>query len=302
MKTYLDQVRFILENGITIPSEDERTKTGTLSVFGLNAYGLPSLYNMEHTHPVVTDKYTHLRGVVTELLWFISGQTNIQPLLREKCRIWSQWPHQKFVQETGEAVSLAEFEQRVLDDDAFALRYGDIGPCYGKQWRKWEDPEKGTVHDQLQTIIQTLKTDPCNRGLIMSGWNVADLSKMALRPCHTLYQFRGTPDGYLDLILYQRSADMFLGVPFNVASAALLNRMVAQCAGLKARNLIHYLGDAHIYLNHIEQTQKMLAQGQGKQPILHLDPSITDIDGFTSASVRFEGYEHGGKIPAPVAV
>jgi len=300
--TYLRQVLYVLEHGDLIPAASERTGTGTISIFGLQGCGLPSIYDQTNSHPVVTAKYTHLPSVVTELFWFLGGHTNIRGLLERKCRIWSEWPHRRYVQETRDDIDIRTFEARILADEAFAERYGDIGPCYGRQWRRWADPVRGTVHDQLAAVIEGLKRNPCDRGLIMSGWNVADLSQMALRPCHTLYQWRGTPDGQLDLVLYQRSADMFLGVPFNIASAALLNAMVAQCAGMKARRVVHYIGDAHIYQNHIAQVRQMLGNRPMKAPTLVLDPSITDIDGFTADSVAFEGYTHHGRIAAPVAI
>ncbi|MCE2580211.1 thymidylate synthase [Komagataeibacter sp. FNDCR1] len=273
----------------------DRTGVGTRSLFGAS-YS----YDISTHFPLVTTKFVPLRLVMAELFWFLSGCTNIRPLLEQNCHIWSEWPHDKYVRETGDVISIQEFESRILGDDAFAARWGDLGPVYGHQWRSWEGAN-GQVFDQVSEIIRMLKARPYDRGIIMSGWNVADLGKMALRPCHTLYQWKGWEDGTLDCVLYQRSGDAFLGVPFNIASATLLTHMLAKVTGHRPGRLTHHFADLHIYDNHVDQVNLQLGREPYELPRLRLD-NVERFEDFTPAHVHLEGYRHHPAIKAPVAV
>jgi thymidylate synthase len=264
MKPYLDLMRHVLEHGA---KKDDRTGTGTLSVFGWQMR-----YNLAEGFPLVTTKKCHLRSIIHELLWFLQGDTNIRYLKENGVSIWDEW----------------------------ADGNGNLGPVYGHQWRNWPKPDGGTI-DQISEVVKTLKSNPDSRRIIVSAWNVADLDKMALAPCHAFFQFY-VADGKLSCQLYQRSADIFLGVPFNIASYALLTLMMAQVTGLKPGDFIHTLGDAHLYLNHLDQTREQLSRAPRPLPTMTLNPDVKDILGFRFEDFTLSGYDPHPAIKAPVAV
>ncbi len=264
MQQYLDLLQHILDTGA---SKTDRTGTGTLSCFG---YQLR--FDLSKGFPLVTTKKLHLKSIVYELLWFLRGETNIQWLKEHGVSIWDEW----------------------ADAD------GDLGPVYGKQWRSWEGADGQTV-DQITQLIEQIKKTPDSRRLIVSAWNVADLPKMALMPCHTIFQFY-VADGKLSCQLYQRSADVFLGVPFNIASYALLTLMVAQVCGLQPGEFIHTFGDVHLYNNHLEQARLQLTREPYPLPVMKLNPAVKDIFGFRFEDFTLENYQSHPPIKAKVAV
>jgi len=264
MKQYLDLMRLARDTGVT---KTDRTGTGTRSIFGHQMR-----FDLADGFPLVTTKKLHLKSIVHELLWFLAGDTNIAYLKANGVSIWDDW----------------------------ADANGDLGPVYGHQWRSWPAPD-GTKIDQIRNLLEQIKNNPDSRRLIVSAWNVADVDHMALPPCHCLFQFY-VADGKLSCQLYQRSADIFLGVPFNIASYALLTMMVAQVTGLKPGEFIHTFGDAHLYLNHLEQADKQLQREPKKLPVMHINPDVTSLFDFTYDDFRLEGYEAHPHIAAPVAV
>lgn len=264
MKQYLQLMRHVREHGVEKP---DRTGTGTLSVFGYQMR-----FDLSEGFPVVTTKKLHLRSIIHELLWFLKGDTNIAYLKENGVSIW----------------------------DAWADEQGDLGPVYGYQWRNWPAPD-GRHLDQIKQVIEQIRHNPDSRRLIVSAWNVADLDKMALAPCHAFFQFY-VADGKLSCQLYQRSADIFLGVPFNIASYALLTMMVAQVCGLQAGDFVHTFGDAHLYLNHLQQADEQLARAPYNLPTLRINPAIKDLFAFTYDDFELTGYQSHPHIKAPVAV
>lgn len=293
MRQYLDLLKHVLENG---EAKTDRTGTGTLSTFGHQAR-----YPLSPGFPLLTTKKVHFRSVLGELLWFVSGDTNIRSLLARGVTIWSDWPHARYVKETGDAVGLKEFEARILADEGFAARWGDTGGSYSKQWRRWQTPEGGEI-DQLAGVVRLLKGDPSSRRVILCAWNPADVDRCSLPPCHSFWQWGVSPSGRLHCHLYQRSADLFLGVPFNIASGALLTLMLAQVCGLEPGDLVHSFGDLHIYSNHMDQVREQLGREPRALPRLRIDPSVTDIDAFREEHFSLEGYDPWPAIKAPVAV
>jgi thymidylate synthase len=264
MKPYLDLMRHVLERGTR---KDDRTGTGTLSVFGWQMR-----YDLAAGFPLVTTKKCHLRSIIHELLWFLQGDTNIAYLKENGVSIWNEWADEN----------------------------GNLGPVYGHQWRSWPKPDGGTI-DQIGEVVKTLKTNPDSRRIIVSAWNVADLPKMALAPCHAFFQFY-VADGKLSCQIYQRSADIFLGVPFNIASYALLTLMMAQVTGMKPGDLVHTLGDAHLYLNHLDQAREQLSREPRPLPTMTLNPEVKDIFTFRFEDFTLTGYDPHPAIKAPVAV
>ncbi|OJY60172.1 thymidylate synthase [Thiobacillus sp. 0-1251] len=264
MKPYLDLMRHVLEHGT---KKDDRTGTGTLSVFGWQMR-----YDLAAGFPLVTTKKCHLRSIIHELLWFLQGDTNIKYLKENGVSIWDEW----------------------------ADEHGNLGPVYGHQWRSWPKPDGGTI-DQISEVVKTLKSNPDSRRIIVSAWNVADLDRMALAPCHAFFQFY-VADGKLSCQLYQRSADIFLGVPFNIASYALLTMMMAQVTGLKPGDFVHTLGDAHLYLNHLDQAREQLSRDPRPLPTMTLNPEVKDIFAFRFEDFTLSGYDPHPAIKAPVAV
>ena len=264
MKQYLDLMRHVLENGA---EKSDRTGTGTRSVFGHQMR-----FDLSQGFPLVTTKRLHLKSIVHELLWFLAGDTNVAYLRENGVTIWDEW----------------------ADAD------GDLGPIYGVQWRSWPAPD-GRRIDQLAMVIEQLREEPESRRHVVSAWNPADIPHMALAPCHALFQFY-VADGRLSCQLYQRSGDLFLGVPFNIASYALLTHMVAQVTGLEVGDFVHTLGDAHLYLNHLDQAREQLTREPRALPELRLDPACRSIDAFEPASVQVVGYDPHPAIRAPIAV
>ena len=264
MDAYLDLMRHILEHGA---EKGDRTGTGTKSVFGYQMR-----FDLGKGFPMVTTKKLHLPSIVHELLWFLKGDTNVSYLQENGVRIWNEWADEN----------------------------GDLGPVYGKQWRKWETKD-GRIIDQVKQAIETIKTNPNSRRIIVSAWNVGELEDMALMPCHAFFQFH-VADGKLNCQLYQRSADVFLGVPFNIASYALLTHMMAQVCGLEAGDFVHTLGDAHLYNNHLDQARLQVSREPMPLPTLKLNPEIEDIDEFTYADIEVVGYSHHPHIKAPISV
>lgn len=264
MKQYQDLMRRVLEEGT---KKEDRTGTGTLSVFGHQMR-----FDLAKGFPVITTKKLHLRSIIHELLWFLQGDTNIQYLKDNGVRIWDEWADEN----------------------------GNLGPVYGHQWRSWPTPSGETI-DQISNLVHQIKTNPDSRRLIVSAWNVADVDKMALPPCHCLFQFY-VADGKLSCQLYQRSADIFLGVPFNIASYALLTLMLAQVCNLRPGEFVHTFGDAHLYTNHLEQTKLQLTREPHKLPEMHLNPHITDIFDFKYEHFELVDYEAHPHIKGAVAV
>ena len=292
MRQYLDLMQHVLDNGA---KKEDRTGTGTLSVFGHQMR-----FDLSEGFPLLTTKKVFLKGIIHELLWFLAGDTNIKYLVDNGVGIWNEWPHAYYIKATGEDIALADFVERIREDAAFAEKWGGIGPGYGYQWRSWPMPDGGHV-DQIKQVVEQIKHSPDSRRMIVSAWNVAEVDNMALPPCHTLFQFY-VADGKLSCQLYQRSADIFLGVPFNIASYALLTMMMAQVCGLQPGDFVHTLGDAHLYSNHLEQTRLQLSRETYPLPKMRINPEVNDIFGFTFEDFELVGYEHHPPIKAPVAV
>lgn len=311
---YLDLCQQILDEG---DFKGDRTGTGTYSHFGAQLR-----FDLSQGFPLLTTKKVPFGLIKSELLWFLHGDTNIQYLLKHRNHIWDEWAFERYVNSseyTGPDMTnfgqrrlsdpefakvyheqMAKFDQQVLEDDDFASKFGNLGNVYGSQWRAWKT-SKGDTIDQLGDVIEQIKTNPNSRRLIVSAWNPEDVPTMALPPCHTMYQFY-VNDGKLSLQLYQRSADMFLGVPFNIASYALLTHLIAQVCGLQVGNFIHTFGDAHIYTNHIDQIHKQLSRTPRPAPKLWLNPDIKDVFDFEMDDIKVLDYDPYPAIKAPVAV
>jgi len=264
MRVYLELMRRVLDEGV---AKSDRTGTGTISLFGAQMR-----FDLREGFPLVTTKRLHLKSIIHELIWFLQGDTNIAYLKENGVSIWDEWADAK----------------------------GNLGPVYGQQWRSWAAPD-GRVVDQISDVLQEIRRNPDSRRLIVSAWNPADIPKMALAPCHCLFQFY-VQNGRLSCQLYQRSADLFLGVPFNIASYALLTHMMAQATGLEVGDFVHSFGDVHLYSNHIEQAKLQLSRDPKPLARLKLDPSVTDLFAFRAEHVSIEDYQYHPAIKAPVAV
>ncbi len=264
MKQYLDILDRILKEGV---KKEDRTGTGTLSIFGTQ-----SRYNLDDGFPLLTTKKLHLKSIIYELLWFLRGDTNVRWLQEHGVRIWNEWADEN----------------------------GELGPVYGHQWRAWPDYKGGTI-DQIKNVLRQIRETPDSRRMIVNAWNVAEVDSMALPPCHTMFQFY-VADGRLSLQLYQRSADTFLGVPFNIASYALLLQMMAQVTGLKAGEFIHTTGDTHLYLNHLDQARLQLTRTPRPLPVMKINPDVKDLFSFRYEDFQLEGYDPYDHIKAEVSV
>ncbi|EFQ5576018.1 thymidylate synthase [Listeria monocytogenes] len=314
MKQYLDLEKYVLENGT---QKGDRTGTGTISTFGYQMR-----FDLQEGFPIMTTKRVPFKLVVSELLWFLHGDTNIRYLLQHNNNIWNEWAFERFVKSDdykGEDMTdfglraerdpafkevyqaeMEKFKTRILEDEAFANKYGELGNIYGKQWREWRTSQGETI-DQLADLIEMIKTNPNSRRLIVSAWNPEDIPNMALPPCHSLFQFY-VADGKLSCQLYQRSADIFLGVPFNIASYALLTHLIAREVGLEVGEFIHTMGDAHLYNNHIEQVKEQLSRTPHKLPKLVLSDKPATIFDFDVADISLDGYNPDPAIKAPISV
>ncbi|EAQ02796.1 Thymidylate synthase [Pseudooceanicola batsensis HTCC2597] len=291
---YLDLLSQVLENG---DERTDRTGVGTRSIFG----AMVRFDLSEDTVPILTTKRVYWKTAVKEMLWFLTGGTNIQPLLRENVRIWTDWPLATYRRETGEDIGQDVFEQRILEDDAFAARWGELGPVYGKQWRRWLGSD-GKEHDQIADLVRTLRENPASRRMLFHGWNVAELGGMALPPCHMVYQYHVTTDGRLNCLLFQRSADLLLGAPFNYVGATSLQLMLAQQAGLRPGELVWVGGDVHLYLNHLDQAREQMSREPRPLPRMRLLRQAESIDGYRIEDFEVEGYAPHAAIRAEVAV
>ena len=296
---YLALLRDILKNG---KYKDDRTKTGTKSVFGRQLR-----YDLSKGFPLLTTKKVFLKGIIYELLWFLKGQSNIKYLVDNGVHIWDEWPYKQYKSKVknqkSKVLSQEQFVEKIKKDSAFANKWADLGPVYGVQWRKWKKG-KGEI-DQIKDVIEQIKKNPVSRRLIVTAWNPAETEEIinmgGLPPCHTLFQFY-VNGGRLSCQLYQRSADVFLGVPFNIASYALLLMMIAQVTGLKAGELVHTFGDVHIYSNHIKQVRQQLKRKPRKLPKVFINPKVKDINKFKYEDFNLLNYNPYPPIKAPVAV
>lgn len=293
MKQYLDLLQHILDNG---ELKTDRTGTGTISTFGYQMR-----FNLQDGFPLLTTKKVHLKSIIHELLWFIKGDTNIKYLVDNNVRIWNEWPYRDFKNSkdyNGE--TLKEFARKIKEEPGFSDKYGELGPVYGRQWRHFEGPE-GRFVDQLAEVIEMIKTNPSSRRLIVNSWNPPLIPDMALPPCHMMFHFY-VNNNKLSCQLYQRSADTFLGVPFNIASYALLTMMVAQVCNLEYGDFVHTIGDAHIYKDHLEQVNLQLSRNTKELPIMNMNPSIKNIDDFKYEDFTLEGYDPHPLIKGKVSV
>ncbi|AHF60868.1 thymidylate synthase [Spiroplasma mirum ATCC 29335] len=289
MKQYLTMAQFILDNGLV---KQDRTNTGTISYFGYQMR-----FNLAEGFPLLTTKKVHFKSVVYELLWFIKGDTNIKYLVNHNVRIWNEWPYEKYTKSSDyQNETLAEFVEKIETNDEFAQKHGDLGPVYGKQWRNFEGV------DQLANLIDNLKTNPYSRRHILSAWNPKEVDNMALPPCHTLVQFYVSQDNKLSCQLYQRSADVFLGVPFNIASYALLTYMIAQVCGFELGDFVYSFGDCHIYQNHLAQINEQLTRTPRALPTLKLNADVKSLFDFTYEDIVLENYDPYPAIKGLVAV
>ncbi|QKX52332.1 thymidylate synthase [Planococcus glaciei] len=314
MKQYLDLCQHILHNGA---KKEDRTGTGTLSVFGHQMR-----FDLNEGFPLMTTKKTAFRLIVSELLWFIKGDTNVKTLLEENNHIWDEWAFAQWVErDEYEGPDMADFgrrsqkdpefavrykeqmalfQEKILAEDGFAEKYGDLGPVYGKQWRSWAKTDGGTI-DQLKNVIESIKKNPDSRRHLVTAWNPEFIDDMALPPCHIMFQFY-VADGKLSCQLYQRSADVFLGVPFNIASYALLTHLIARECGLEVGDFVHTTGDTHLYSNHIEQVTEQLSREPRKLPTVKINEDVASIFDLELADITIEGYDPHPRIKAPVAV
>ena len=293
MKQYLDLLTHIKTTG---SSKVDRTGTGTISTFGYQMR-----FDLSEGFPLLTTKKVHLKSIIHELLWFINGDTNIKYLVDNGVRIWNEWPYVNFTK-TAEykGETLKEFVELVKNSDEFAKKHGELGPVYGKQWRHFEGPD-GLYVDQLAELIENIKNNPGSRRLIVNAWNPPLIPQMALPPCHMMFQFY-VNDGKLSCQLYQRSADTFLGIPFNIASYALLTMMIAKVTDLEPGDFVHTLGDAHIYNDHLKQVDLQLSRKPKKLPIMSINPNVKNIEDFKYSDFELKGYDPHPLIKGKVSV
>lgn len=306
---YLDLLQKILDTGV---DRMDRTGVGTRSIFGHQMR-----FDLSTGFPLLTTKKVFIKGIIHELIWFISWDTNIRYLVQNDVKIWNEWAFAKYLKKTGKDVTLPRyspewdaallaFVENIKNDEAFAREWWDLGPVYGKQWRAWET-KKWNVIDQMQNVLNTLANDPYSRRNLISGWNVGEIEDLikdkdtAPPPCHTLFQFY-VADGRLSCQLYQRSADVFLGVPFNIASYALLTMMIAQASGLEPGEFVHTFGDVHVYHNHYDQVREQLARTPRPFPTMHIRWDVTDLFAFRYEDFTLEWYDPHPAIKAPIAV
>lgn len=289
MKQYLELCQYVLKKGY---QKADRTGTGTISTFGYQMR-----FDLQKGFPILTTKKVHFASIIHELLWFIAGDTNIEYLVKNNVRIWNEWPYKKFMaSEKYQKETLEQFVEKIKNDHHFALEFGDLGPVYGQQWRNFNGV------DQLQELVDNLRNNPFSRRHILSAWNPSEIKNMALPPCHTLIQFYVSADKKLSCQLYQRSADIFLGVPFNIASYALLTIMLAQVCGYQLGDFVHTLGDAHIYSNHLSQINEQLTRSPKPLPTLVINEKITNLFNFKFEDFKLEQYDPYPLIRGEVAV
>ncbi len=289
---YLDLLRQILDSG---DERSDRTGVGTRSLFGALMR-----FDLAQGFPLLTTKRVFWKTSFREMLWFLTGGTNIRPLVEQGVHIWTDWPLKAYRDASGEDISRDDFEQRVIDDAQFAAQWGELGPVYGKQWRRWVGPD-GREHDQIAQLISQIKSNPASRRLLFHAWNVAEVDQMALPPCHMVYQFHVAGDR-LSCLLFQRSADVLLGLPFNLAGAGALTYMLAQQCGLKPGHLVWTGGDVHLYLNHVDQAREQLTRTPRPFPTLTLLRQPASIDDYRIEDFEMQGYDPHAHISAPVAV
>jgi thymidylate synthase len=305
MRQYLDLLRDIKANGV---KKSDRTGVGTISVFGRQLR-----FDLDEGFPAITTKKLFMRGIIHELIWFLQGSTNIKYLVDNDVHIWDDWPYKAYLLKQSKKIpeingpewnkGIREFTERIKKDADFARWHGELGPVYGYQWRNWPTPD-GRHIDQIKNVIETIKSNPDSRRMIISAWNVADIEEMAisgLPPCHLLFQFY-VADGRLSCQMYQRSADTFLGVPFNIASYSLLTMMIAQVTGLKPGEFVHTFGDTHLYLNHLKQVDTQLSRKPRALPEMRINPDVKDIFSFKFEDFELAGYDPHPGISAPIAV
>lgn len=309
MEQYLELLRHILDKGT---KKEDRTGVGTKSIFGHQMR-----FDLSKGFPLMTTKKVYMRAIIHELLWFLKGETNIQYLAQNDVKIWNEWAYQIYLEENNLVdkyprysdawkAKMDEFIDNIKKDDAFAKKWGELGPIYGKQWRSWESA-RGEKIDQIQNVIDLIKNDPTSRRIMVSGWNVGEIQELirnhhhAPPPCHSLFQFM-VVNGKLSCQLYQRSADVFLGVPFNIASYALLTLMIAQVTGLQPGEFIHTFGDVHIYLNHLNQVNEQLSRKPLPLPTMKINPKVKSIFDFKFEDFELADYNPHPPIKAPIAV
>lgn len=291
---YLDLMASILDRG---DPRVDRTGVGTLALFGETVR-----FDLSDGQvPILTTKRVYWKTAVKEMLWFLRGETNVRGLLEDNVRIWTDWPLDRYRRATGTTISQPEFEARILADDAFAAEWGDLGPIYGKQWRRWRGPD-GRDHDQIAALVAMLRQNPASRRMLFHGWNVAEIEGMALPPCHLLYQYQVTSDGRLSCVLFQRSCDLLLGAPFNFVGASALLLMLAQQADLRPGRLIWMAGDVHLYTNHLDQARLQMAREPRGLPRMRLLRRPASIDDYTIDDFAVDGYDPHPAIQADVAI
>ena len=293
-RQYLDLLAAALERG---DERTDRTGVGTKSLFG----AMIRFDLSDGSVPILTTKRVYWKTAVKEMLWFLTGDTNLKALLKENVRIWTDWPLARYRRETGEAIGQDDFERRVLDDDAFADRWGDLGPVYGKQWRRWLGAD-GREYDQIADVVRMLRSEPSSRRILFHAWNPPELPAMALPPCHMVYQYHVTSDGRLNSLLYQRSCDLLLGAPFNFVGASALQLMLAEQADLAPGEFVWMGGDVHLYLNHLDQAREQLSRAPRPFPKMRLLRKPYSVDGYRIADFEVSGYDPHAAIKADVAV